>query len=166
MQFVLAQPTQAELDKMMKQAQEQMKKQGNDTTLNKMMKGLQDQQKQVSGTMKNWTVNNGGATNGLLYTDPGDYSNVDNWKFPAKNMALLSSLPKIIFTRAELVRFLNDTYSQLPKNLPAGINLSVEPVAMKYKNDGNKMGDVAVTGSFRLLFYSFATTAAVITRIL
>jgi tetratricopeptide (TPR) repeat protein len=145
-QFVLAQSTQAELDKMMKQAQEQLKKYGQDTSMSKMMKGLQDQQKQVAGAMNNRTVNNGGATNGLLYNDAGDYSNVDNWKFPAKNMALLSSIPKNIFTRAELVIFLNDTYSQLSKKLPVGINRSVETVAMKYKNNGNKMGDAAVTG--------------------
>ena len=54
LQFILAQqPTQAELDKMMKQAQEQMKKYGNDSTVNSVMKGLQDQQKKVSDAMKN-----------------------------------------------------------------------------------------------------------------
>ena len=53
MQFVFAQkPTQAELNKTMKQLQEQMKEYGNDTTLNKMMMNLQDRQKQVSETKK------------------------------------------------------------------------------------------------------------------
>lgn len=46
------QPSAAELEKMIKQAQKQMKKYGNDTTLNKMMMNLQDQQKQVSETKK------------------------------------------------------------------------------------------------------------------
>jgi len=43
--FVLAQNTQAEIDKMMKQAQEQIKKYSGDSTLSKIMKGIQSQQK-------------------------------------------------------------------------------------------------------------------------
>src|SRR5689334_10471614 len=83
-----AQPTQAEIDKMMKQAQELMKKYGGDST--------------VKNAMKNQQSNN---------------ANVDNWKFPVKNVALLSSLPKKVFTKAELVSFLNDLYAQLSKKL-------------------------------------------------
>jgi tetratricopeptide (TPR) repeat protein len=147
LQFILAQqPTQAELDKMMKQAQGQMKKYGNDSTVNSVMKGLQDQQKKVSDAMKNQPANNKGVTNGSLYADPSDYGNVDNWKFPAKNTALLSSLPKKVFTKPELVSFLNDIYSQLSKKLPAGISSSVQSIAAKYNNDGNKMGDAAIVG--------------------
>src|ERR1035437_3708606 len=140
------QPTKAEIDKMMKQAQDVMKKYGKDSTVNKAMKDVQDKQKQVSDAMKNQPANNKGVTNGSLYADPSDYGNVDNWKFPAKNMALLSSLPKKIFTKAELVSFLNDTYSQLSKKLPAGISSSVQSIAAKYNNDGNKMGNAAVAG--------------------
>ncbi|MEO7291818.1 MAG: hypothetical protein ABIW34_01860, partial [Ginsengibacter sp.] len=76
----------------------------------------------------------------------GDYANVDNWKFPAKNIALLSSLPKKIFTKAELVSFLNDVYAQLSKKLPGGISSSVQSITAKYNNDGNKMAAAAVTG--------------------
>jgi tetratricopeptide (TPR) repeat protein len=145
-QFAFAQPTKAEIDKMMKQSQELMKKYSNDTSVNKMMKNLQDQQKQITDAMKNRHAGNNGATNMSFYDDPGAYSNVDNWKFPAKNTALLSSLPKKIFTKAELVSFLNDTYIQLAKKLPPGISSSVQSIAAKYNNDGNKMGDAAVTG--------------------
>ncbi len=145
-QFVFAQTTQAEIDKMMKQSQEQMKKYGNDTSLNKAMKGLQDQQKQISDAMKNKPAGNNGATNTSLYADPSEYGNVDNWKFPAKNTSLLSSLPKKVFTKPELVSFLNDVYSQLSKKLPAGISLSVQSIAAKYNNNGSKMGDAAVAG--------------------
>ncbi len=142
MQFVSAQQTQADLDKMMKQALEQMKKYGNDTSVNKMLKGLQDQQKKVSDAMKNQP----GKTNASAYPDPSEYGNVDNWKFPIKNITMLSSLPQKIFTRAELVNFLNDTYAQLVKKLPAGINASVQSIAAKYNNNGTKMGDAAVAG--------------------
>ena len=147
-QFVIAQPTQAEIDKKMKQAQEQMK---NDAARKKAMKDLQDQQKQVSDAIKNQQGNNNAVTNpiaiGSLYSsDPGSYGNVDNWRFPAKNIALLSSLPKKVFTKAELISFLNNVYSQLSKKLPPGISSSVQSIAAKYNNDGNQMGDLAVTG--------------------
>lgn len=132
-QFVFAQvPTQAEIDKMMKNAQELMKKYGNDTNVKKAMENQQG--------------NNNGVTNSLYSSDPGSYSNVDNWRFPKKNTAMLASLPKKVLTKAELVSFLNDIYSQLSKKLPKEISSSVQSIAAKYKNDGNQMGDIAVTG--------------------
>ena len=144
---IAQQPSQAEIDKMMKQAQEMSKLYGNDTSRTKALKGLQDRQQQVTDAMKNQAGKNNGPTSGSLYPDPSEYGNVDNWRFPAKKTALLSSLPKKILTRTELVSFLNDTYSQLSKKLPAGISSSVQSIATKNKNDGNKMGDAAVKGA-------------------
>ena len=145
-QFLFAQPTQAEKDKMMKQAQEQMKKYGNDTSRIKALKGLQDMQNQIADAMKNQQGNNSNSTNALYTSDPGSYGNVDNWKFPAKNFVMLSSLPKKIFTKPELMSFLNDVYSQLSKKFPPGINSSVQSIAAKYNKDGNKMADAAISG--------------------
>ncbi|MFI5132528.1 MAG: tetratricopeptide repeat protein, partial [Chitinophagales bacterium] len=144
LQFVLAQPTQADIDKMMKQSQEMMKKYGGDSTVNKTINGLLDQQKQVMDAMKKNPASNNGNTTAL--DDPSEYRNVDNWKFPAKNAGLLSSLPKKAFSKPELVSFLNDIYSVLAKKLPIGIASSVQSLAAKYNNDGIKMGDVAVMG--------------------
>ncbi len=141
---LFAQPTQAEIDKMMKQAQEMMNKYGNDSTVKNAMKGIQDKQKQVSEAMKNQQGNN--TTNSSVYVDLSDYSNVDNWKFPAKNIALLSSLPRKIFTKTELISFINDVYTQLSKKFYPGISSSVQNIAAKYNNDGNKMADAAISG--------------------
>ena len=144
---LVAQPTQAEIDKAMKQAQEQMKKYGNDSLLNSSMKGMQEQQKQITDAMKNQPIKNSAATKGSLYAlEPGAAENVDNWKFPAKNTALLSSLPKKIFTKTELISFLSDIYLQLSKKLPPGISTSVKAIAAKCNNDGNQMADAAVKG--------------------
>jgi tetratricopeptide (TPR) repeat protein len=142
--FVSAQ-TQADIDKMMKQAQDQMKKYSSDTSVSKVLKNLQDKQNQVSDAMKNRPTGNA-ASNGSAYPDPSEYGNADNWKFPAKNITTLSSLPKKIFTKAELVSFLNDTYTQLAKKLPAGIGASVQSIAAKYNNNGTKMEAAAVSG--------------------
>ncbi len=127
---VFAQPTQVELDKKMKQ--EQMKKNGNDSARKKAMQDLLDQQKQVTDAMKKRPAGNNGVSNTSIYADPSEYGNVDNWKFPPKNTAMLASLPKKVFTKVELISFLNDVYSQLSKKLPAGISSSVQSIAAKY----------------------------------
>lgn len=143
LQFLNAQvPSQAEMDKLMKQTQELMKKYGGDTMVNKALKNAEEQQKQIAGATKN-SPNKPTVSS---YTDPGAYGNVDNWKFPAKNKVLLASLPKKIFTKDELVSFLNDLYNVLSKKLPATTASSVQAMTAKYKNDGNKMGDVAMMG--------------------
>lgn len=98
-----AQHTQAEMDKVMVQLQDQIKKNANDTARLKVLKDMLEKQKQLMDVVKNLPANNKIVTNASLYADPGDYGNVDNWKFPAKNIALLSSLPKRVFTKAELV---------------------------------------------------------------
>lgn len=131
-QFVFAQPTQAEIDKMMKQAQDLMKKYGGDSTVKNAMKGQ--------------AGNNTAKANSLYNSDPGSYGNVDNWKFPAKNTALLSALPKKVFTKAELISFLNTLFEQLAKKLSTSVVSSVQAMTAKYKNDANKMGDVAILG--------------------
>ncbi len=145
-QFILAQPTKADLDKTMKQLQERMKQNSGDTARLKALKNMQDQQQKMMDAMKSQPANNKTVANGSTYADPGEYSNVDNWKFPAKNTALLSSLPKRVFTKPELLSFLSAVYEQLSKKLPAGISSSVQSIAAKYNNDGDKMGDAAVTG--------------------
>lgn len=126
-----AQPTKAELEKLMKDQKELLERIKNDPNYKQQVK----QQK-----------NNTGVSSASSYADPGDYGNVDNWKFPAKNMAILASLPKRVLTRAELVSFLNEVYNRLSKKLPVGVSSSVQTIAAKYNNDGNKMGDVAVMG--------------------
>jgi len=85
-----AQPTQAELDKMMKQAQELIKY-GSDSTMNKTLKSLPDEQKQLVSTTKN--------------SPKGKDTTV--FSLPSRNNKLLNSLPVRTFTRAELVSYLN-----------------------------------------------------------
>ncbi|MDZ4794130.1 MAG: hypothetical protein SGI83_07615 [Bacteroidota bacterium] len=126
-----AQPTQAEIDKMVKDAQALAKKYSNESAVKKAIKNQPD---------------NNGVKNSLYSSDPGSYGNVNNWKFPAKQTALLASLPKKVFTKTELVNFLNDIYSQLSKKIQPGITSSVQSIATNYNNDGSKMGDAAVTG--------------------
>ena len=136
--------TQAEIDKMIKDAQDQIEKLKKDPATKDLLKDLPNLDSIKNANNK--PAKNNSSTNELYSSDPGAYGNVDNWKFPAKNTALLASLPKKVFTKTELISFLNDTYLQLSKKLPPGISSSVQSIAAKYNNDGNKMGDAAVAG--------------------
>ncbi|MEO8404299.1 MAG: hypothetical protein ABI480_06880, partial [Chitinophagaceae bacterium] len=137
---------QTDLDKMMKTAQEQMKKYTTDTNAIKMVKGAMDQQKKSFDSTKNKTTNNNPGQIIQASYDPGDYGNVDNWKFPPKNAAKMAAIPKKVFTKTELLSFLNDLYTQLSKKLPPGVAASVQSLANRYQNDANKMGMLAVSG--------------------
>jgi tetratricopeptide (TPR) repeat protein len=143
--FAFSQQTQADMEKMQKQLQERMAKRGKDTAGNQRMQNLLDQQRQISAAMANSGANNA-AGQSTSYGDPGDYSNVDNWKFPARKTALLSALPKKVLTRTELLSFLNNLYVQVSKRLAPGIATSVQSIEAKYGNDGSKMEDAAIYG--------------------
>lgn len=123
MQFILAQqPTQAELDKMMKQAQEQMKKYGNDSTVNSVMKGLQDQKKQISDAMKNKTKEKKTPV-------PIEKKDTDT-SFSSINNKLLNSLPLRTFTRAELISYLH--------------NLDLKLSAFMHSSYGTDIGNIPI----------------------
>ncbi len=144
--FAFSQQTQADLEKMQKQLQERLAKRGKDTAGNKMMQNLLDQQQQMTAAMANNAAANNGAGQSATYADPGDYSNIDNWKFPARKTDLLSALPKKVLTRSELVAFLNKLFVQVSKRMAPGIASSVESIAAKYGHDGSKMEDAAIYG--------------------
>ncbi len=141
--FVSAQiPSQAEMDKLIKQSQDLLKQYGGDTMVKKALKSAEEQQKQIAGAIKTSPNKPDASSN----NDPGAYGNVDNWKFPPRNIALLSTLPKGILTKAQLVSFLSDLYGQLSKKLTVGTAASVQTIAAKYMNNADKMGDAAVIG--------------------
>jgi len=132
-QFLFAQqPTQAEINKMIKDAQALSKKYTNDTAVDKVF--------------KTQPKNNSGTVSSTYSADPSSYGNVDNWKFPPKQTVLLASIPSKVLSKAELVNFLNETYSQLSKKFQAGISSSIQSIAAKYNNNGAKIADVAVVG--------------------
>lgn len=120
-------PTQAELDKMMKEANELLKKYGSDSI---MKKPIKDPGKAVTA----------------YDPDPSSYGNVDNWKFPPKNTGLLASIPKKVFTKTELANFLDNLYGQVSKKMAPAIASSVQSIAAKYTNNGNRMEDAAISG--------------------
>ena len=118
------QPTQAEIDKMMKQAQEQMKKYGNDPTVNKAMKDVQDKQKQVSDAMKN---NPTGKSSAISVTKKDTAA----FSLPVRNNKLLNSLPVRTFNRAELVSYLHNLNSKLTEYLRNSYGTDINNIPIK-----------------------------------
>ncbi|HSU26837.1 MAG TPA: tetratricopeptide repeat protein, partial [Chitinophagaceae bacterium] len=100
-QPVIAQPTQAEMDKIMKQAQEMMKKYGGDSTANKILNDLSNQQKQVNSAIKN-------VPKGKTAIDEVEKKDTIGSSIPSRNNRLLNSLPIRTFTRDELVSYLHN----------------------------------------------------------
>lgn len=110
LQVLVAQvPTQIELDKMMKQTQDLMKKYGGDTMVNKTLKNAQEQQKQISDAIKTNPNNK----------IPASAAKEDSVKFalPARNTRLINSLPIRCFNKAELISYLHNLRSKLSEQL-------------------------------------------------
>ena len=98
--------TQAEIDKMMKQAQDVMKKYGKDSTVNEAMKDAQAQAKQEMDKMKN---NRTGNTSSFSV----DKKDTAQFVLPSRNTRLLNALPIRTFNRAELISYLHNLGSKL-----------------------------------------------------
>ena len=133
MQFVSAQPTQAEIDKMMKQAQDAMKKYGNDSTVNKAMKVAKDKQKEVTDAMKNQQGNN----NAL----PVNKNDTAEFSLPSKNNKLLNALPIRTFNRNELISYLHNLNSKLTEYLRTTYKTDINNFALTaIKQSGTPIG--------------------------
>ena len=108
-QFISAQPTQAEIDKMIKDAKAESEKLKKDPKTAEMSKNLP----KMDSLMKNMQKGNTQAA--LKNIKTGSVSTT----LPVRNNKLLGSLPKRNLIRQELVSFLTLLYSDLQKKLPA-----------------------------------------------
>ncbi len=109
-QFVFAQPTKAEMEKMRKQAQDAIEKYGSDSAVKKIMKDAQHLQKQAKNVVKNNpNVKNLNAS--VTKNDTATFA------LPLKNNKLLTSLPIRTFNKAELVSYLHNLTLKLTEYL-------------------------------------------------
>ena len=116
--FAFTQPSQAEIDRMIKQGQEAMKKYGNDSALKKTMKDTQDKQKQVSDAMKN-------NPNGKNPAAPITKNDTAVFSLPSRNSKLLNSLPIRTFNRDELISYLHNLNLKLTEYLRNSYGTSI-----------------------------------------
>ena len=140
---------QTDLDKMMKLAQDMMKKYGGDSTTKKMMKDLPAQQKQINGIKDKSSI----KTPGLDKSDTAQFS------LPSKNVKLLNALPIRTFTKQELVSYIDNLGSKLSDYLKntygtninsfssATINQPGTPICLWLKGSINEAALIAVRAS-------------------
>lgn len=110
LRFIGAQvPSQAEMDKLMKQTQDLMKKYGGDTMIKKALKNAEEQQKQIAGAIKNNPKEKGVV--------PETKKDTVTFSLPARNNKLLNSLPIRCFNKAELISYLRNLQKKLSEQL-------------------------------------------------
>src|ERR1035437_8978995 len=121
-QQLFAQPTQAEIDKMMKRAQMEIEKMKKDPKNKELIKSMPN----MDSLMKNMPKGNISTSSNKTTT------NLQAHQFPEKNKLLLSSIPKNIFTQAELVAYCNQLYKQLSAKInPAKVKAVNDVLAMQ-----------------------------------
>jgi Tetratricopeptide repeat len=109
-QFLFAQvPSQAEINKMMKQAQDVVKKYSKDSTVNKAMTDALGDKKEALGKMKNIPVKN------IML--PLSKNDSTQFTVPFKNTKLLNALPIRTFNKAELVSYIHNLQHKLTEYL-------------------------------------------------
>ncbi len=139
---VFSQPTQAEIDKMMREAKAEIEKMKKDPKNKDFIKDIPNLDSKVKNTSKN---------------DNQELSKSSTGKFPAKNTALLSAIPKKIFTRAELIVYYNDLYKQFALKINAVKVKAVSDIMAKPGGNAYKF-NVAAVGSW----YNGATEEAIL----
>jgi len=146
LEFISAQPTQAEIDKMVKQANELVKKYGGDSIANKMIKDMQSQQKKGNATKDISAI----KTPGFDKKDTAQFS------LPVRNTRLIDALPVRTFTKQELVSYLHNLGAKLTEYLrntyatnisgfsSAAINQSGTPIYLWLKGSVNEAALIAI----------------------
>lgn len=117
-QQLFAQPSPAEINKMMKDAKAEIEKMKKDPKNAELMKSMPN----MDSVMKKMPKGN-------ISTSPNKTTtNLQAHQFPEKNKLLLASIPKNIFTQAELVSYCNVLYKQL--------SAKIDPAKIKAVNAG------------------------------
>jgi len=138
-QQLFAQPTQAEIDKMMKRAQMEIEKMKKDPKNKELMKSMPN----MDSLMKNMPKGNNQAATKNIKT--GTVSST----LPARNNKLLSQLPKKTLTRNELATYLNTLDAQLTQKIKSTSADSVKLTVRQLGNDGEKLSYAAMVAWYK-----------------
>lgn len=146
-QLCFAQLTQAEIEKKMKEAQNEIEKLKNDPKYKDIMKNMPNMDSAMKKMPKD-IVNNIPAN---TLRNPGSY------QLPQKNSVLLNSIPKKNLSRQELINFLVALHSALEKKLPPA---KVQAAQATIANLNKNATKIALAGS--LAWYKNAPAESVL----
>lgn len=130
--YVMGQPTQAEINKMIKDAQAEIDKLKKDTKNAGMVKDLPDLEALMKNVPK--TTNQAGTTK----------NSSSSTAMPAKNIKLFNSLPKNKLSRQQLINFLSLLYTDLLKKLPAGKVKAAQSIISQLNKDAAKIAGTGI----------------------
>lgn len=129
-----SQVSQAEIDKLMKEAKDALKAAGGDSLTQQKLQELEKNEKQF----KQITVN---SQTPVINTD------VTTVKFPAKQTKLLALIPRKTMNRAEVQSYSQQLYTALKKKIGPQFVQSAEKIITKLKNDPFRIMEAAVAAA-------------------
>jgi hypothetical protein len=138
-QFVMAQPTQAEIDKMIKNMNAEIEKLKKDPKTAELAKNIPnlDTLKKSMPNENNQTVSKNPQKNFVPAT------------LPLRNNKLLNSLPKKILSRQELVSFLSLLYTDLQNKLPAINSKAVQTIISQLNKNAAQIAGTGIVAWYK-----------------
>ena len=133
-----SQPTQAEIDKKIKDAQLEIEKMKKDPKNKELLKDMPN----LDSMMKNEKGNKPAGTKNKA-------SKPDSRILPAKNSKLLSQLPKRILTTNELSTYLKTLHAQLLQKITSSSADSAKLTANQFGNDGVKLSGADIVAWYK-----------------
>jgi tetratricopeptide (TPR) repeat protein len=131
---LFSQLTQAEIDKMMKEAKAETEKMKKDPEMKELMKDMPD----MDSMMK--IMGRKEVQAELKKMSPG----IASTKLPAKNDRLINALPKQVLSRQQLITFLTILHTDLQKRLPADKVKSAKTIISKLNKNA---AQIALVGA-------------------
>ena|GEM_PF-4006073 len=135
---VFSQPTQAEIDKKIKDAQLEIEKMKKDPKYYELLKNIPN----LDSLMTNANANKPAG-------EKNKTPKRDNRILPVKNSKLLSQLPKKILTSNELSSYLKTLHSQLLQKITSSSADSARLTANQFGNDGEKLSGAAIVSWYK-----------------
>ncbi len=123
------QPSQQEIEKLLREAKEQLKGLTGDSIATQKLKELEGNEKQLKDILKN---------------NPTANAPAKLTKFPARQSKLLSTLPKKILMRQEVQSFASSLFNELKKYFKVTTIQSAEKIIAKLNKDPFKISEAAI----------------------
>ena len=137
-QIIIAQPTQAEIDKIVKNAKAEIERFKNDPKNAEIAKKMPAMDS-VGRKQK--------SDNAVILNNSGQ--DIITTKLPLRNNTALNSLPKRVFSRQELLSFLTSLHSELENKLSPVKVKAAQVIISKLNNDASKIALVGIMAWYK-----------------
>jgi hypothetical protein len=137
--FIWAQPTQAEIDKALKRAQQEIEKMKTDPKMKDMIKRMPNLDSLSKFMPKN----------ALLTVPKNTFRNPAYATLPPRNDKLLNTIPRKNLSRQELINFLVTLHASLEKNLPPAKVQAAGAIVAKLNKNAAKIAQAGALAWYK-----------------